>query len=246
MILKLIRRFQVHFKLIILVVEFTFLSSFCHSQDVKTIDLKAIRQKTVRRYITERKIDQMNDFSLIHASWKNETDELDFNFREKVFFLKYKVANVWNFYRHANPAEVWNKQSIRLGLLISKPSNSAFYVNNIAFPDMDTGQVYFLKLRLAKGLFNIPVAFEIIKIDYDKQLFEFSYIENNKSKGKQTIQFFDNNKGDTRIVHQSYFKSESSFRDLLYPHFHKKFIKEFHRNMKHYIRKTDLTVIKDE
>jgi len=33
-------------------------------------------------------------------------------------------------------------------------------------------------------------------------------------------------------VHRSYFKSGSKLYDaLLYPHFHKKFVKEFHRNM---------------
>jgi hypothetical protein len=92
-----------------------------------------------------------------------------------------------------------------------------------------------------KGLFNIPVAFEIITIDQKKQIMEISYIDNNKSLGKQTIQFFDNGDGSTKIVHLSYFKSESAFRDsFLYPHFHNKFIREFHGNMKQLIRKNVL------
>jgi hypothetical protein len=87
-----------------------------------------------------------------------------------------------------------------------------------------------------KGLINIPVAFEIIDIDRKKQILEFSYIDNNKSLGKQTIQFFDNGDGRTMIVHRSYFRSKSWLRnELLYPGFHKKFIKEFHKNMKHLI-----------
>jgi len=69
---------------------------------------------------------------------------------------------------------------------------------------------------------------------------EFSYIDDNKAKGKQVIEFFDNGSGSTRIVHRSYFKSESSFRDrILYPPFHKKFIREFHRNMGQIIKKTN-------
>ena len=72
---------------------------------------------------------------------------------------------------------------------------------------------------------------------------EISYIDNNKSRGKQTIQFFDNGDGCTRIVHLSYFKSESSLRDnLLYPYFHNKFIREFHGNMRKLIKNKQLTI----
>lgn len=244
MILRIVRPFPFHkFGVVILLNLFIFLSSSCFSQAERTINLKEVHQKTVRKYITTRKIDRMHDFSLIHASWKKGTDESKFNVSEKKFFLKYRLSNVWDCYRHVNPSKTWNKQSIRLGLLISKPSNTATYTSNLSFPNLDTGQVYFLKLKLINGLLNIPVAFEITKIDFERQIFEFSYIENNKSRGKQTIQFFENGEGHTRIVHRSYFKSNSQFRDkLLYPYFHKKFIKEFHRNMKQLVRKSHYIV----
>lgn len=245
MILRIVRySFVVRIEVVILFTLFIFLSSFCYSQAERTINLKEVHQKTIRKYIIARGIDQMSDFSLIHASWKKGTDESSFNVREKIFFLKYKLPNVWDCYRHVNPSKTWNKQSIRLGLLISKRSNTAIYTSNSSFPDLDTGQVYFLKLKLIKGLLNIPVAFEITNIDFESQLFEFSYIENNKSRGKQSIQFFENGEGHTRIVHRSYFKSQSQLRDnLLYPYFHKKFIKEFHRNMKQLVRNNYSTVL---
>jgi hypothetical protein len=137
---------------------------------------------------------------------------------------------------------MWNGHSVRFGLLISKCSNSVIYKNNPLFPDIDTGQVYFLDMRLLKGLLNVPAAFEITNIDQKQQMVEFSYIDNNTSLGKQTIQFFDNGKDCTRIVHRSYFKSESALRDDFYPCFHNKFIKEFHRNMKHIIKSAELIV----
>jgi hypothetical protein len=132
---------------------------------------------------------------------------------------------------------MWNGPSIQLGLMISKYSKSVKYAKNFSIPEIDTGQVYFLNLRLMKGLFNIPVAFEIINIDRIRHILEISYLDNNKSRGKQTIQFFDNGDGRTRIDHRSYFKSGSWFReDILYPYFHKKFIREYHRNMKLFIK----------
>jgi len=175
----------------------------------------------------------MDDFSSIHASWKKEIDKSDFKTVEETFILKYGLSAVWEFYRHTSSFRMWNGKSIGFGLLIAKHSKVITYAKSTSCPEVDTGQVYFLNIRFIKGLFNIPVAFEIINIDTVRRLVEFSYIDNNKSTGKQTIQFFDNGDGQTRIVHSSIFKSESELRDkLLYPYFHKKFIREFHRNMR--------------
>lgn len=216
-------------------------------QNINSIDLEEIPQRRVRKYIVSREINLMKDFSLIHASWKKDVNESDFNINEKTFFLKNDITKVWDSYSNVHPVETWNRQSIRFGLLISKCSNSVVYTNNYTSPEVDTGQVYFLNLRIIKGLINIPVAFEITNIDPVTQLLEFSYIDNNKSQGKQTIQFFDNGDGRTKIVHRSYFKSSSWVRDdLLYPVFHKKFIKEFHRNMRQLVmNKKQIIAVKD-
>jgi len=208
------------------------ISQYSASQYVSRIDLSEIPQRQVRNFIVSRSIDKMDDFSSIHASWKKEIDKSDFKTIEKTFILKYKLSDVWEFYRHTSSFRMWNGKSIGFGLLIAKHSKVITYAKSLNCPEVDTGQVYFLNIRLLKGIFNIPVAFEIINIDQLRRIVEFSYIENNKSTGKQTIQFFDNGDGRTRIVHSSFFKSESAFRDkLLYPYFHKKFIKEFHANM---------------
>jgi len=202
------------------------------SQSSKVINLEEIPQRKVRKYIVSSEIDQMNDFSAIHASWKEGISESGFHIRSKTFYLEFNLSNVWECYRHTGPEKMWNGQFSQLGLLISKCSNTVIYANNSYFPEIDTGQVCFLNLRIMRGLFNVPVAFEVINIDNNKHILEVSYIENNKSKGKQTIQFFDNGDGCTRIVHGSYFKSKSwLYDDIFYPYFHKKIIKEFHRKM---------------
>lgn len=213
------------------------------SQGFEPIHLEEITHRKIRKYIVELEIDQMNEFSSIKASWKKDTDESDFNVEREIFYLDYELSDVWDCYRHADPVRILDGQSVRMGLLISKCSNTVIYNNNSIFPGLDTGQVYFLNLRLMKGLFNVPVAFEIINIDNVRQRVEISYIEHNKSIGKQTIEFFDNGDGHTRILHSSFFKSGSLFRDnFLYPVFHKKFVKEFHRNMKHFFTDRNLIV----
>jgi hypothetical protein len=238
MIVRIKLSFIVKAYLINLVFIFGLSSLSGFSQSLKKINFEEIPQRKVRKYIRSRGIDHMQSFSAIHASWKNDVDESDFKAIEEVFYLKNKLSDVWESYRHANPVKIWNRQSVRLGLLILKWSNSIIYANDSSSSEVDTGQVCFLNLRLMKGIFNVPVAFEITDIDCNKQILEFSYIDNNKSQGKQSIKFFDNGDGRTRIVHRSYFKSDSWLReDLFYPWFHRKFIKEFHENMGQHIKK---------
>lgn len=224
-------------RIIVLILLWCVMSDPGAAQCYSGINLEKIPQKKVRKYITSRAIDQMDDYSSIHASWGSVVDESDFNIIEKRFHLNDSLATVWKFYTHASPAESWNGESVRFGLLICKKSNSVSYNKDISFTGIDTGQVYFLDLRIASWFFNIPVAFEIITIDPVRQMVEFSYLDDNKSLGKQTMIFTDDGNGGTTIVHRSYFKSDSEIRDsLFYPYFHKRLIKEFHANMKRLIR----------
>ena len=223
---------MVKLNLTYLILLFEILSLTGVSQTTKIIDLEEIPQRKVRKYIISRKIDTMSEFSSIKASCRKEGIDSDFHMNQKEFNLEYDLTNVWKCYSNIDPADTWSRHSLEFGLLISKCMNSVTYVKDACYTAVDTGQVYFLNLKLLRGLFNIAVAFEVIDVDQRKQVVEFSYIDNNKAKGKQIIEFYDNGNGTTRIVHRSYFKSESSFRDkLLYPMFHKKFIREFHRNM---------------
>jgi hypothetical protein len=228
-----------NFLLIIFLPYLWFLTIPGFTQTSKSINLTRISQKKVREYIKSRSIDLMDDFSLLHTSWKKGLKESDFHSDRRTFYVNRNLNDVWNGYRHANLIKSWSRHYIRFGLLIAKHSNSVVYNNTILYPDLDTGQVYFLNLRILKGLVHVPVAFEIINIDPVAQKMEFSYLDDNKSLGKQTLQFFNNGDGRTRIVHTSLFRSNSQLRDaLLYPYFHHKFIKEFHKSMRIQVKKT--------
>jgi hypothetical protein len=240
-----LREVRLRFFILLLVLGFSLQP--CIAQTLRKINIDEIPQRRIRKYIVSRSIDKMDDFSSIHASWNKDIDKSDFNVIEKTFFLNCEPDEAWEFYRHANVFNIWNGKSVRFGLLISKCSNSIISTSKCSFHEIDTGDVYFLNLKLMKGLLNVQVAFEIISIDQDKRLLEFSYIENNKSSGKQSLQFLDDGPGRTKIIHRSYFKSNSFLRDkIFYPYFHKKFITEFHSNMNHIISSKNLpfTIIK--
>jgi hypothetical protein len=122
---------------------------------------------------------------------------------------------------------------VSFGLLISKWQNTVMYRNDEYFAGIDTGQVFYVNLKIMKGLYNLAVGLEIVNIDSTNKSITFSYLKGGKSRGEQTIYFVPTRKGHTEIIHQTAFKSNSFFRDrFLYPYFHRIAINEFHRNMK--------------
>jgi hypothetical protein len=121
---------------------------------------------------------------------------------------------------------------VSLGLLFSKKEKRIFYRDdNIS--EIDTGMVVYLNLRLMSGLINVATAFEIITIDKENKIIEFSYVSGNSSLGIQKLQFFETPKGKTEIIHTSYYRSNNIAKNyLLYPYFHTRTTNEFHRNIK--------------
>ncbi len=201
-----------------------------------SIDLTLIKEKSVKEFIVEQHIDRLDNFFKIKSSWKMNNDVNSYHKHIKTFKVKRSLSDVWECYNKADPVQTWNGRKIDFGLLISKYTDSLLYKSKGSFIELDTGQVYFLNLKLLMGIFNIPVAFEIINIDDENKIIEFSYIDGNISKGKQTLQFIQLEDGTTQIVHRSYFRSDSNLRDSIYPYYHKKIIKGFHRNMRRNIR----------
>lgn len=201
-----------------------------------TIDLNLIHKRKVRQFIVDQHIDSLYSYSQIVPSWYHESDIESYNKHEKTFVVKEDLSNVWECYIKTNPVQSWDGRIIDFGLLISKNTNSFLYDSKGSFSEVETGQVYFLNLKLLRGICNIPVAFEVINIDPVDKLMEFSYIEGNVTQGKQTLQFIEDDNNTTHIIHRSYFKSGSNFRDGIYPYYHKKIIKDFHRNMRHILK----------
>lgn len=198
---------------------------------LEDIKMDKIRQKKVRKYISQIEIEK-HLFSEIQPSCFSGQDMSSFRKNEMTFFLDGKLDDIWQGYMSASPSESWNGRKVSFGVLLQKFPNNIFY-NQDPMTGVATGQVYFLNLKVMKGIYNLPVAFEIITVDTTKRLIEFSYIEGNKSSGVQQIQFFDAGSERTKILHISYFKSASDFRDRwIYPPFHKKIVNDFHRNMR--------------
>jgi hypothetical protein len=198
------------------------------------IDMNRIPQRKIRILVnTQFNENNIQDFKEIRSTYKKGQDLKGYHMLESVYYLKELPEKVWKTYENTSPATSWNGSMISFGLLLSKSRNTVMYNNDKYYSGIDTGQVFYVNLRIMKGLYNLAVGLEIINIDSTRKSITYSYLKGGKSQGEQTIYFRVTKKGYTEIIHETAFKSGSFFRDrYLYPYFHKIAINEFHRNMK--------------
>lgn len=205
----------------------------CKSQvTISDVNFNKVPQKKVREYLVGQQNMHIVNLADIEPSIKPNSKIEGFRTLVKEYFLKDSLNKVWRHYLDTNPGDSWNGRKVTFGMLFSKKDERIVYCDE-SISHIDTGQVIYLNLKLFQGLANLATVFEFITIDKEKRMLEFSYIEGNITEGKQRLQFIKAPKGYTRIIHTSFYKSSSAFRDrFLYPFFHEKMSDEFHRNMK--------------
>ncbi|HJZ39496.1 MAG TPA: hypothetical protein VJ203_03960 [Bacteroidales bacterium] len=209
----------------------------CYAQYVlNVIDLEQIPQEKVRVMVASLQQEKITRLSELESTFTWGQDMKGYCWLESAYRIKETPSTVWEIYNNTSPAESWNGRMVSFGLLISKYQNKVMYREDNYFTGIDTGQVFYVNLRIMKGLYNLAVGLEIIDIDPVNRSITFSYLKGGKSRGEQTIYFIPSRKGFTEIIHQTAFKSNSYLRDrYLYPYFHRIAINEFHRNMRNAI-----------
>lgn len=204
-------------------------------KSLQDIDMYLIPQKKVKQFITNQIQNNILHFTDVMPSCDKDDDISGYWKHEKSYKIKENIDDVWENYLTADPSDVWEGHIVSFGMLFSKITNEVVYRNE-EYNHIDTGQVYYVNLKFWHGVYNLAVAFEVINVDEEHKVLEFSYVKSGISHGKQRIHFVADEKGNTRIYHDTYFRSHSNLRDrILYPHFHKKVINEYHRNMRHQI-----------
>jgi hypothetical protein len=199
---------------------------------IDCIDLSRIPQRKIRHLIQHERNTTIHYLTDFKPSCKDDQEYTDFTVMENSYLIKEKPEDVWRIYKNTNLSAAWTGKMISFGLLFSKWSDQIQYNNEPAYSKIDTGQVFFIDLKIFKGLYNLPVGVQVLKIDSLLHSFTFSYLEGGKSRGLQTIRLIDADNGFTRVIHTSAFKSNSPFRDKhLYPFFHTKILNEFHQNI---------------
>lgn len=151
-------------------------------------------------------------------------------------YIDAPIDSVWKAYNTISPAEVWNSKIISFGFAYARESGNLFYEDE-AFDHLEEGQIQFLSLRYLWGIFKLNIAHELIGIDERSRKLQFCYVQYGKSRGTQIISLEEEN-GKTKVIHDTYYKSGSKFRDKrIYPHFHEITIKDLHENVQKTLKK---------
>jgi hypothetical protein len=212
-----------------------FASSITHAQMSTThVELDRISQKKVRSLVAQKmNADNALPYNTLEPTYKKGQSLKGFYYLESDYYYRENINEVWKIYNKTSPAEAWNGRMISFGLLITKWKDKNLYNNDKNYAGVDTGQVFFVNLKIMGGLYNLAVGLEIINIDTLNKSITYSYIKGGKSRGKQTLYFIPTKNGHTEIIHKTAFTGDSFLRErCIYPIFHRKLIDEFHSNMK--------------
>jgi hypothetical protein len=203
------------------------------------VQFDRIEEQSVEAYLQRQIKNEVRTFSDVKPSLSSTSSTEGFCYHENEYVIKDSLEKVWAHYVYTNPADAWNASKMRFGMLFSKHSNQLVYPNDVV-QGIEPGQVVYLNLHVLK-IKNIATAFEIIRVDQNNEVIEFSYLNDNQTIGKQKLQFIETSRGFTKIVHCSYFKSKSVLRDhFLYPYFHTRLTNNYHRNMKRMYKSKNL------
>jgi len=196
------------------------------------IDTDRIKQKSIRNFLNGQREKRIVNFEDFQPSVTVQTDTSKFDFNIHHFSLNQTLTVAWNAYQTSHPAQIWQGKVVSCGLIYSTVSKLAIFPDD-HYPGLEPGQIFFIEMRVLCGLVKFPVCFMVTNIDESKQSITFSYVSSGPSKGSQTIKLLDNGKGVTEILHSSIHQTENILRDkTLYPIYHRKAIKEVHRNIK--------------
>jgi hypothetical protein len=196
------------------------------------IELDKIHPKKVKKFLVKYGLTTGNQFANLKPLCYNQSLDNTYHKHLQTFVIKKDIDTVWNTYATIHPNEAWNGNMISFGVQYSRRSHNFQYLND-PYSGMEKGQVLVLNLKLLWGMLNIAVAHEVAEINTTERVIKLCYMPGGASEGSQWISLNETKEGFTEVVHLTFYKSKSKFRDTrLYPKLHTKAIAEFHDSVR--------------
>lgn len=178
---------------------------------------------SVKQFISENP-----DPSLYRASCPSMEACKDYPHHLKRYRIKGDAKELFSKLVARSGKDAWSGDS-EFQLAYLPDSKVTVTKNEVEQPSVRLGDIYMLDLNILNKV-HMAVAFQIVELNRETNTFAFSYLDQNKSSGIQHIQFIQKGE-ETVIVHQTYFKSDSKFRDaILYRPFHTLLLNDFYDN----------------
>jgi hypothetical protein len=196
------------------------------------IDLNKIRHEAVRKFIRSNGLHTLSDFAKLIHSCEEGFDEKKYNRHLKNFSFKEKIDKVWMAYKTIGPVETCSGTMLGFGLQYSRKNHKITYHED-DHGVIDKGQIVILNLKLLWNLVSLAVGHEITEVNEEEKYIKMCYLEGGASRGMQYIRLKETKEGFTEVIHETFYKSQSDFRDKrLYPLLHGLVIAEFHKKVR--------------
>lgn len=195
------------------------------------IDLSKIRHKAVKKFIHTKGLLQLSSFADLIHSCSGKVDITNYNRHLKTFSFNETIEKVWNAYKTIGPEETCTGSMLGFGLQYSRRNHIVTYHED-DHGTIEVGQIIILNLNLLWNVACLAVGHEITEVNEDEKFIKMCYLEGGASKGYQFIRLREMPDGTTEVAHETFYKSNSDFRDKrLYPLLHGRIVTEFHRNV---------------
>jgi len=196
------------------------------------IDFNCIKQSKVRDLLMKNGLYSLSDLSKLKSLCFNSEDDNLYHKHLKKYQIEVELNFVWQTYKTIKPEETWNGKMVSFGFMYSRNSNSISFPGD-TYTGLEPGQILFMNLNLFNNLAHLAVGHEVTGVNDNEKSIQICYLQNGSSTGTQKIKLQALGNGLTEVIHETWYRSGSAFRDkILYPVFHAKAITEFHMNVK--------------
>jgi hypothetical protein len=193
------------------------------------VNLERISQRKLKKSLLSTKLFLADNLRKLVPTCPNVNDSTYYR-HTYTTFIDAPIDSVWKAYNTMSPSKMWQGKFTSFGFAYARNNGQLFYQDE-TFDHLEEGQIQFLSLRYMGGIFKLNIAHELISIDEKTKRLQFCYMEYGKSQGTQIIILKEEN-GRTEVTHDTYYKSDSKFRDKrIYPFFHEKTVEALHAHV---------------
>jgi hypothetical protein len=200
------------------------------------INLQRIKSEHTLEYLHKNRLKNSDDLSKIVPVCYLEGVTKDFHSIIKTYDFQNPVDQVWDAYVNVPPSVAWSGRRIGFSFAYN-PAGEEFHYEDDVYRGLSDNQLIFIVIKICFGLIKIAVTHHVNRVDHQSKIIKLCYVEGGKSAGSQILRFEPTGPDSSKVIHETYYKSESDFRDKnLYPMLHMRIINQLHKNMKKYLR----------
>jgi hypothetical protein len=203
------------------------------------IDHKLIKSLKTKSYLRLNNLKNTSDLQLIIPLCYSKDRENEFYLHQKTYQVNFPLEKVWQAYKSIPPSKAWSGRKIQFSFSFDYEKNQLSYTQDV-YDGLRVGQLIFLEIKLAFGLVKLAVTHQVNEISEENRSMKFCYVEGGKASGSQMLSLKSKGENKTEVIHNTYYKSDSEFRDKrLYPIIHESIINEFHNNVLKFLKEAD-------